>query len=122
MKKIILAKCILLSLMMTGCAEMNSQFDCPMKPGVSCKSLDEVNHDIDKHENNTMSLSKVNNSSSGESDHSFRTEDATQRVWIAPFEDTNGNYHEASNVMIVTDHSHWKNNTFNVTNNGERSQ
>ncbi len=31
-----------------GCGELNSQFTCPMKPGVSCQSLDQVNTLVDQ--------------------------------------------------------------------------
>ena len=37
-------------ILLTGCAEMNSQFDCPMKPGVRCESLDQVNARVDRGE------------------------------------------------------------------------
>lgn len=121
MKKLILAECIFLTLFMTGCSDMNSQFDCPMKPGINCKNLDEVNSDIDRRTNNKISPLPVNNFASPDSDHSFRTSDITQRVWIAPFEDTNGNYHEASDVMIVTNHSHWKHNGLYAVNSRERA-
>ncbi len=34
----------------SGCAEADSKFDCPMKPGVSCSSLDQVNAKVDRGE------------------------------------------------------------------------
>jgi hypothetical protein len=34
--------------LLAGCAGLNSQFDCPMPPGVMCKSLDEVNKMVDQ--------------------------------------------------------------------------
>jgi hypothetical protein len=34
--------------LLAGCAGLNSQFDCPMPPGVMCKSLDEVNRMVDQ--------------------------------------------------------------------------
>ena len=34
--------------MLSGCGEFNSQFTCPMKPGVTCQSLDQVNTLVDQ--------------------------------------------------------------------------
>ena len=34
--------------MLSGCGELNSQFTCPMKPGVTCQSLDQVNTMVDQ--------------------------------------------------------------------------
>ena len=36
------------SAMLSGCGEFNSQFTCPMKPGVTCQSLDQVNTMVDQ--------------------------------------------------------------------------
>ncbi len=33
---------------LSGCASLNSNFDCPMKPGVMCQSLDQVNTQVDQ--------------------------------------------------------------------------
>jgi hypothetical protein len=30
-----------------GCAHLNSNFDCPMKPGIQCESIDEINARVD---------------------------------------------------------------------------
>ena len=45
-------------LMLSGCSTMNDQFSCPMKPGVQCQSLDQVNAQIDKGEIKQLPLSK----------------------------------------------------------------
>ena len=36
------------AVMLSGCGELNSQFTCPMKPGVTCQSLDQVNTMVDQ--------------------------------------------------------------------------
>ena len=42
--------CLGLSLfgLLSGCSSLNSEFDCPMKPGVMCQSLDQVNTMVDQ--------------------------------------------------------------------------
>lgn len=47
-KKIIVMGFLLLPLLLTGCAAMNTNFDCPMKPGVTCESLDSINAKVDR--------------------------------------------------------------------------
>jgi hypothetical protein len=39
---------IVATFLLPGCADLNSNFDCLMKPGVVCKSLDEVNSLVDQ--------------------------------------------------------------------------
>jgi len=79
---------LLLMLVLSGCAGMNPKFDCPMKPGIRCESLDQVND-------------RVNRGEIG------RYAETVQHVWIAPFEDTSGNYHEESNVYSVVEPGYW---------------
>lgn len=79
--------------LVTGCAEVNSQFDCPMKPGIRCESLDEIN-------------AHVNNGEIGP----VRSKETVQHIWIAPFEDTAGNYHQANEVYTVAKPGAWMGN------------
>lgn len=116
--KILLA--IITPIVMSGCASMNSDFDCPMKNGVRCQSLDEVNAAVDRGElggsgvavdvsrpsyTNVTYLQYKDGTSS-----KLRYPEDVMRVWIAPYEDTNGNYHQASSVYTVTRPGYWMGN------------
>ena len=115
--KLILTMIGLLGL--TSCAHMNSDFDCPMKNGVRCQSLDEVNAAVDRGEiggsvgstdkrpsfRSAAYIPYIDASSS--KTLPVRYPDDVMRVWIAPYEDSIGNYHQASSVYTVTHPSYW---------------
>ena len=88
----------MLMITVTGCTPHRETFDCAPGIGVCCKSISEVNHLIDTKEReedlpkeqglqskNTQPLSPVN---------------PGLRVWIAPYEDSNGHVHEESFVVL----------------------
>lgn len=109
--------------LLTGCSSMNNQFDCPMKSGIRCESLDSVNARIDRGElrgeaSNDISpwktgsleaIEKVNLGGREDSQTKgpHRYPESVQRVWIAPFEDSQGNYHTAASVYAVMNPGHW---------------
>ena len=110
--------------MISGCSTMNDQFSCPMKPGVFCQSLDQVNAKIDKGEIKRLLQSKDQKSISPVESLSFnvipltmttkvgapptRIPETLMPVWIAPYEDAHGNYHESSIIWIVATSGHWQ--------------
>lgn len=91
---------IAFSILLTGCSNLNSQFDCPMRPGVHCESLDQVNSRVDRgeiaYESRLISSSSV------------RRHETVLPVWIAPYEDTDGNYHQASEVYAIVKPGYWQ--------------
>lgn len=100
-----------LVLIVTGCTSMNSEFDCPNKPGVTCRSLDQVNSMIDKNmignddainKSGTIKTCSACSYTNKISNHkqSYVDEDKV-RVWIASYQDVNGNYHEESIIRAV---------------------
>jgi conjugal transfer pilus assembly protein TraV len=105
-----LIKIIFLSLsamLLNSCAEMNSGFDCPIKPGVSCESMDQVNARIDRSEVDRESTPSYTQSAykgslfSTEEEMSnvpLRSDNKLMRIWIAPYVDKDGNYHTGNNV------------------------
>ena len=127
--------------LLSACTSLNSNFDCPNKAGVNCKSLDEINamvdsgviqgrvphpcpginpvvYDVPNHgrgyKSNCASIStEVSVFESFSSvippkfAEPFRTAENIQRIWIAPYEDTEGNYHQDNLVYTVTEGSHW---------------
>lgn len=95
-------------LMMAGCSSMNTEFDCPMKPGVRCESIDKVNAKVDSgliHSDESMSCLQDNVMFADGEELSCSDTPCGKKmnIWIAPFTDNQGNYHTASNVYASTD-------------------
>jgi len=123
---------ILLSLQLTGCTTMNSQFDCPMKNGIRCESLDQVNSRVDRGEighekwpSATIAVKKPCvtcqhiSLSTLTKDEPIRIRETVLPIWIAPYEDTEGNYHQESEVFTVAKPGYWKGNPPKVLINEE---
>lgn len=105
----------------------NSSFDCPNKAGVSCRSLDQINAMVDKGEihgrmqedSSDLALTRINQSANSDEFQSFpsssnfipgqpiRYGETVQRIWIAPYEDIEGNYHQDSLIYAVMKDGHW---------------
>ncbi|SRR5579883_1054164 len=112
----------LCSSLLSACCSMNSEFECPMKPGIRCESLDQVNARVDRGEIGKSSLSsscvKCTNSISRcplfykggmvrGGREPLRYGETVMRVWVAPYEDTSGNYHQESDIFTVVKPAHW---------------
>ena len=88
-----------------------------MKPGITCESIDKINERIDKgelsHENKQGNqydptiLSKNYADASAEDGEPLRYSETVMRVWFAPFEDNDGNYHQASEIFTITKPGSW---------------
>lgn len=125
MKKTTILILILFAVLLSGCSSLNSNFDCPMKPGVRCESLDQVNAQVDRGEisHSDIKMTTINQpitTMSGVTkqplykDASYlnkgeplRYGETIMRVWVAPYEDTSGNYHQESDVYTIVKPSHW---------------
>jgi hypothetical protein len=126
MKRQMMAMLVLLIITaLSGCSSLNSSFDCPMKPGIRCESLDQVNArvdrgDIDQSNINLASISSHISPLDGMAYHShfkdssllaqhqpLRYQETVMRVWIAPYEDTTSNYHQESEVYTVVNPGRW---------------
>ena len=108
-------------LSLVACSSMNSGFDCPNKAGVNCKSLDEINRMVDSGQIREQSQSGVapptSTAATEFQPYPLMTElrggiplrygETVQRLWIAPFEDTEGNYHDASLIYAVIKEGRW---------------
>lgn len=110
---------------LTACTTMNSSFDCPNQAGVNCKSLDQINRMVDTGEirghtqMNTGEGAKTTNVAGNAEFQSFpvqttfvpgqpiRYGETVQRIWIAPYEDTEGNYHQDSLMYAIMKEGHW---------------
>ncbi len=105
------------SAMLSGCGELNSQFTCPMKPGVTCQSLDQVNTMVDQGKlaeakptptpaQSADSVLTVNISYSADEGVS-RSPEQVMRLWVAPYQDNQGNYFSSTHVYHVIQPGHW---------------
>ncbi len=103
---------------LAGCGELNSQFTCPMKPGVTCQSLDEVNTLVDQGKltqskpapsaETTLTMDIHYLADAGDSSDSIkRNPETVMRLWIAPYQDKQGNYFSAHIVYHVIQPGHW---------------
>jgi conjugal transfer pilus assembly protein TraV len=120
MKKIILTL-ILFSItgFLTACSSMNSGFDCPNKAGVMCKSVDQINGMVDtgQLQGRTQQVTET-----GQFNTEFqlytiaaqyypgaplRYGETVQRIWVAPYEDTEKNYHQDSVMYSIVKDGHW---------------
>ena len=119
---------ILISLIgLVGCSSsLNSAFDCPLTPGVVCKSLDQVNAAVNRGElgkdscigKNCISNKSKNNRTTTnifstpypmimKTGEPLRYGERVIRVWIAPYEDDVGNYHQGTIINAVAKKGHW---------------
>ena len=112
---------IIIALSLTGCCSMNSNFDCPMCAGVMCKSIDQINGMVDSGQirGQCQSIS-INSTSFSHSEFQpysvtsgyfpgapLRYGETVQRISIAPFEDTERNYHQDSYMYAIIKDGHW---------------
>lgn len=110
---------LLPSLFLSGCVAMNNDFDCNKIGGIrGCVSLDEVNSMTDQGTLGQKQSSKTTNTTTNRNISGYlngipnigepvRFGDTIQQVTIFPYEDTDGNYHEASVIYSVLKQSHW---------------
>ena len=103
-------------LFLTGCSTMNSEFDCAHKPGVSCRSLDQVNDMVnqgvigkdDIKESKNRNHADVNQGRLGFSTTGpLRTGERVVRIWTAPYQDVSGNYHDEGVIRTVVNKNNW---------------
>lgn len=102
----------------SGCTTMNSKFTCKTPDGVMCRSLDDVNSMVDRGElgqnynkidssKNTFNFTPIPSHVYSFRDKPLRYGESVMRIWTAPYEDSNGNYHEASVFYTVIKPGHW---------------
>ena len=125
-KTILFANMFLLSLL-AGCETMNSSYDCPLSISASCMALHDMDSAVSQglypKENNqgvaddsnsdSVYIQSSNNLSKGS--YPKRTQDMVAKIWLAPYEDSRGDYHEQSNVYTVVKNSTWANTPIKPT-------
>ena len=112
---------ILLNL--SGCIGMNSKFDCNAASGGKCAPMSSINKMADYGAfqgagSRPRTLAQANqsygyplNTFAGQP---IRSNESIQQIWIGPYEDTNGNYHEPSYLYTVIKKGRWFGEPANV--------
>lgn len=99
-----------------------------MKGGIRCESIDSINARVDRGEigNGTHAVTDSYLStisyhpsypSSFNNGKPLRYGETVMRVWFAPFEDKQGNYHEESDIFTITKPGHWIGDPLKTTEN-----
>ena len=108
-----------ISLSLASCSSMNSSYDCPNRAGVMCKSIDEINGMVDGGQisgrtqmGSYKALSESEFQPYGVTQGFYpgaplRYGETVQRIWVAPFEDTENNYHDDSYMYAIIKDGHW---------------
>ena len=110
----------------TGCSNLsgldaNSNYSCPAPPGVVCKPMSEVY----RSQNQALSVS-ASSSESAETESKLvlrtsqpvasflpgetrplRSQPKVLRIWVAPYEDTDGDLHEEHRMYLQVDAGRW---------------
>lgn len=107
---------LILPIILTGCSAMNSSFDCDVGSGGKCVPMPTVNEMANRGMFQgsrgrigraiDYKLPDVSNYAS-EKDSLLRLNESIQQVWIAPYEDTSGIYHDASSIYMVAKKGRW---------------
>ena len=110
---------------LTGCASLNSSFDCKATAGVRCTPLSEVNRDIDTgklaplQSNKNKQLPKRSTRKKAiwqqptpfpiahSQNPPLREPETVLQVWFAPYEDAENHYHQQSIVNMVVVPGSW---------------
>jgi conjugal transfer pilus assembly protein TraV len=114
---------LILAILLSACSTTSETFDCEPGKGVGCRSITTVNKMIDQGHFASPSLGVMSLQSSviasaqvlpfSEeivlSDKTIvqRSPEQHIRVWIAPYQDEAGNFHEASLVHSVIQTAFW---------------
>lgn len=113
------------TLLLSGCAGMNGKFDCNVSSGGKCAPMNHINKMAnygafqDNRPYKTGNLMQTKNKISGYPLNTFagqpiRSNESVQQIWIGPYEDAIGNYHEPSYLYTVVKKGRWIGEPVNV--------
>ena len=117
-----------LGMVLSGCSTTSETFDCKAGKGVGCKSISQVNKMVDEgalgaeqegnaHTPLSTPVITTASLSAGSQDSDIplsddmvvhRIREEHLRVWIAPFQDHQGNLHEGTVVHTVLKPGFWQ--------------
>lgn len=117
-KPIFLVSLLVSAIFLSGCAGMNGQFDCNASSGGRCAPMSQINKMADygmfreAAPHKVTSFTGTKNQSYGYPINTFagapiRNSENVQQIWIGPYEDASGNYHEPSYVYAVIKKGSW---------------
>lgn len=127
--KLLKAISLSMALMLSACSTTSETFDCPAGKGVGCKSISTVNKMVEQGKlsnndepgsiqavspvfapNNLVSETSADRQEIVLSDQTTvnRIKEEHLRVWVAPFQDDQGNLHEGSVVHTVIRPGYWQ--------------
>ncbi len=107
----------ILGIFLSGCIGMGSKFDCNVDSGGRCAPMHNINQMANygaftkkpyKADKLIFTEKKENkNTQNIYGATPIRSNEKIQQIWIGPYEDTNGNYHEGAYVYAVVKKSKW---------------
>ncbi|MFM8453416.1 MAG: TraV family lipoprotein [Gammaproteobacteria bacterium] len=114
MVKIRFLMTLIMSLSLTACATKRN-FDCPYQEGAKCINTDEINKRVDSGNLNFKSMSKKELSALEDLrpnfkpsiGHPLRSQEVVAQIWVAPYEDEDGVYHQATYLNTVLQAAKW---------------
>jgi len=107
---------LILPIILTGCAAMDSSFDCNVGSGGKCASMPTINKMANRgmfHSSRSSRGSTTDyklpdvNYGPSDKDSLLRLNESVQQIWIAPYEDASGIYHDASAIYMVAKKGRW---------------
>lgn len=102
---------------LSGCTSMNGKFDCNVGSGGKCVPMNHINKMADYgafYESQPHKVSSAQAKNQGyvyplntPGGSPIRSGESIQQIWIGPYEDASGNYHEPSYVYVVSKKGRW---------------
>lgn len=99
--------------LMQSCAlaPQQGEFSCPRQEGIPCLSISDADKSkavksikADESRPSTVTTLLEQTEPSG---YAYRTRETSKRIWFAPFEDADGNWHEGYYVYVVSGKPKW---------------
>lgn len=109
--KMLMSVLLLSGVFLSGCSTLNDSFDCPAPKGGTCKRMDQVYDMVNGHESLKASPRRNPLIIDGKNGAPRSSREGVMRLWIAPYEDTDGNYHQANSVYTVVREERGNNST-----------
>ena len=107
----------ILTVFLSGCMGMGSKFDCNVDSGGRCIPMHHVNQMANygaftekPYKADKLILTEKKENKNIQNTYGtvpIRSSEKIQQIWIGPYEDANGNYHEGSYVYAVVKKGSW---------------
>lgn len=110
---------LVLAMNASACSLVSKEFDCKYDKGVGCKSITEVNQMVDNGQLKSATDKKLatpiitssqclNPIALSDEGMIQRIQEEQLRVWIAPYQDDQADFHEASLIHTVIKPGSWQ--------------